>query len=191
MLTDRGIFVVGTGRSGTSMAAGVCHHLGVNMGDTLMHANQWNQYGYFEDMEFHVLLQSEDIDEAKKLVKSKLRLWGVKNPLLCYYVNDIIPNEGDYRVVIAHREPEDIMCSYMKAYGVSRNQTIKWYSARIQNLHENLLTLKRKGIKQYTIEFDEFKQNKESQVKKLCKFIYEGLDIKPPNIQEAVNFVRS
>lgn len=41
--------IVGAGRSGTSMLAGMLAHSGVNLGSDLHPANQWNPKGFFED----------------------------------------------------------------------------------------------------------------------------------------------
>ena len=48
----RQIIVVGTGRSGTSMVAGVLHALGVHMGDKLIGPTTDNPLGHWEDREF-------------------------------------------------------------------------------------------------------------------------------------------
>jgi len=46
------VVVLGMHRSGTSAVANVLQHLGVNMGDRLFEANQWNPQGYYEDVDF-------------------------------------------------------------------------------------------------------------------------------------------
>ena len=43
------VLVVGPHRTGTSVLAGVLHHLGVNMGFALMGGDKANARGYYED----------------------------------------------------------------------------------------------------------------------------------------------
>jgi hypothetical protein len=49
------IFVVGTGRSGTSLAAGLFRQHSIFMGDSLLRPSEANPYGYFEDKEVNAI----------------------------------------------------------------------------------------------------------------------------------------
>lgn len=44
--------VLGTPRSGTSLVAGILHHLGVFMGERFLPANEMNLRGFYQDIEF-------------------------------------------------------------------------------------------------------------------------------------------
>jgi predicted glycoside hydrolase/deacetylase ChbG (UPF0249 family) len=57
-VTRRSCFILGSGRSGTSMLAGTLHASGYFMGDRLISGDAANPKGYFEDREF------ESINEA-------------------------------------------------------------------------------------------------------------------------------
>lgn len=51
-MENKQVIVLGIHRSGTSMVAGMLHHLGVSMGDVLINADKYNPKGYFEDLVF-------------------------------------------------------------------------------------------------------------------------------------------
>lgn len=48
-MNDNGVLVLGMHRSGTSAVAACLERLGVNMGDALVAADEWNSKGYFEE----------------------------------------------------------------------------------------------------------------------------------------------
>lgn len=49
------VAVLSAPRSGSSLVAGLLHHLGVPMGGDLLPPDRWNQLGYFEDRGFRSL----------------------------------------------------------------------------------------------------------------------------------------
>lgn len=51
-MENKQVIVLGIHRSGTSMVAGMLHHMGVNMGDVLIEQGKYNVVGYFEDLVF-------------------------------------------------------------------------------------------------------------------------------------------
>ncbi len=106
------IVVLGNHRSGSSMVAGVLHHLGVSMGPTLYGPGPGNPAGHYEDAEFLALHQAiygefrpdgtidprrwqfpkPDVqrwDEAYRALVAARRdanagVWGLKDPRLCF-----------------------------------------------------------------------------------------------------------
>lgn len=65
MSTDSPLIIAGMHRSGTSMITKYLNNAGLNLGDTLLSANEHNPHGYFEDTEF-VTLQGKIIQDACK-----------------------------------------------------------------------------------------------------------------------------
>lgn len=83
----RSIIVVGPARSGTSLTAGVLHHLGVNMGNKSVwrEADDANETGYFENSDFVnaniSIIEREEVPDLESIVnKHKDDLWGAKDP---------------------------------------------------------------------------------------------------------------
>jgi hypothetical protein len=95
------VLVLGRGRSGTSCISNILHEMGVNMGDRLKPSNVNNRKGFFEDLDFLELqmkmtdwrspnvnqLDEHLMEEYINLIKQKekQKLWGVKDPLLCFF----------------------------------------------------------------------------------------------------------
>lgn len=97
------IIVLGQPRSGTSMTAGVLHHLGVTVGERLMPASSMNQRGHYVDLSFDELF-SHSVDglpaadfRASAAVESAAAplirqrngrgVWGLK----CLFAHTLIP----------------------------------------------------------------------------------------------------
>lgn len=94
------IIVLGQGRTGTSLVAGILHHLGVYMGEGLLFETPDNKRGSFEDarfVEMHTRMIGGDwkrpeldegpyLEEYEGLVRQmqEHELWGLKDPRLCF-----------------------------------------------------------------------------------------------------------
>ncbi len=82
------VIVLGTPRGGTSVVAGICHMLGVDMGISIDSSN-------IEDVDFQALItKGYDKKVAKKYfrrLRSKNKIAGIKNPLMIYHIKDIYP----------------------------------------------------------------------------------------------------
>lgn len=122
------IIVVGCFRSGTSIIAGVLHHLGIPMGKKFDEPNQNNMFGFWEDVEFKEFHKAFDVhsrflpdEEYSALVKSRedeYPLWGVKDPLLCRNLNNLISClKTPCKVIACTRQIKDIGNSMAKASG--------------------------------------------------------------------------
>ncbi len=93
------VVVLGLKRGFTSLASNIVHRLGFVMGETFVEPDQWNEGGYFEDMEFadvvdrilngavihngrivqcnpEVLAEFQDLIDARN---RKYPRWGIKN----------------------------------------------------------------------------------------------------------------
>lgn len=107
------VVVLTVPRSGSSMTAGILHNLGIDMGESLLEADRWNQLGFFEDRRFLALhrvmsfahgdqrridvklpaalpvFDKRTRDRYVRLVNARIRnargaYWGIKDPMLCY-----------------------------------------------------------------------------------------------------------
>ena len=132
------IVVLGMHRSGTSMTAGILHHLGVYMGDYGFKPDEWNEKGYFEnryitEMNENILskaggswdnppsresILSLDVsDNIQKIVnKEKRDLWGWKDPRTCLTIELFLPFiENIYYIVVRRNRLSVIESLYQRS----------------------------------------------------------------------------
>lgn len=147
------IVVLGFYRTGSSAIAGVLHHLGVFMGDDFDLPNENNTEGFWEDLSFKnlhkAMLKGGHQDETEKayinLIQAREKqhpLWGVKDPLLCLLLPNLIQNlRAQCQIIHVTRNEQDIKASMMKGgFELEESQfwdilnTYKKYTA--QWLHE-------------------------------------------------------
>ena len=137
--------VLGMHRSGTSALAGTLHHLGVNMGSRLLVGNrETNPKGHFEDTELVMLnevaiggdwrnprqvhspivRQRFETYVAQRAGTGEEKLWGVKDPRLCFtfrmFRHALQTNLVAPMLVVNHRSREAVASS-LKARGSLRN----------------------------------------------------------------------
>lgn len=121
------IIVLGCFRSGTSAVAGTLHHLGIFMGENFDEPNKNNPKGFFEDIEFKRLHESyeEGLDHIdpfyKNLVEKRIEnhdLWGVKDPLLCKYLDKLTTFTSDHKLIVCRRSVAEIAASMGKSIGI-------------------------------------------------------------------------
>lgn len=134
------IIVLGPHRSGTSMVAGILHHLGVFMGEDLVMGNMPEQpTGYFEDREFLQLNERilsragggwQDIpdqaainstadrfsEEIADLIgrRSEHKIWGWKDPRTCLTLPLYLRFLSNPHIVIVQRDYLAIKASLIK-----------------------------------------------------------------------------
>lgn len=140
--TKNPIVVLGTGRSGTSVTAGMLFYMGVHMGDKFISADLNNATGHWEDHTFAHLnheyiigrVSIEDWkSETKRLIELRQKQaeerdcrWGWKIPassnILPEYLQlfEEIGIKPDW--VISRRPTEEVIKSHLRAYGGSREQ---------------------------------------------------------------------
>lgn len=139
----RCILVLGTGRSGTSMVAGMLHALGVDMGTSFVPADRNNPFGSYEDAEWFAFTRQvlkggeggyqELIDE-----RDGVAVWGVKDPALSLVAQHVLPHLEDVRIVAVRRPREECIRSFSRAYGWPMNKVLGWYDAVSTGLAERL-----------------------------------------------------
>jgi hypothetical protein len=142
------VAVLCTPRSGSSMVAGILHHLNINMGDRLLPANRWCPLGFYEDERFlglHRLLTFPHGDARRAalrlpaaqparrpdLVGRYARAvaarkgaggdWGLKDPRLVFAFDVLAAAAGaeDLRVVTVRRDPAESAASLRSLFGLS------------------------------------------------------------------------
>jgi hypothetical protein len=132
------LIILGMHRSGTSLLSNWLYECGLNLGENFRSSSQFNQKGYYEDIEFlnlHKKILSENnihpsgYEELKNITltqnqkktieqlvtkKNKNFQWGWKDPRTCLlidYYKNIIPNA--YFIVI-FRNYENVVASLIK-----------------------------------------------------------------------------
>lgn len=116
--------VLGTPRSGTSCVAGILHHLGIPMGEKFPDADVWNPAGYFQDIEFEVIVAEElrcqfpvwrevrdkdhtsgDTRIRNLAIKRRMAYdtWGVKSNRLVYFLDAFIEGAEDVSIITTER----------------------------------------------------------------------------------------
>ncbi len=142
------ILVVGVGRSGTSLVAGMLHKLGVLMGKEFhKEADVNNQWGYWEDKDFlnlsikyqnHSLNESEFVDGLQLLRSERTEPWGFKDPRIADLLPFYLSIFNDAQFVWCKRKKEDVIASLAKTF----NDDMVWaksiYDSR-NNMLEKLL----------------------------------------------------
>lgn len=137
------IFVVGTGRSGTSLAAGILHKLGVHMGSSFVPANHTNPAGHWEDVEFHDLNQARlenKIDaelfdaRLKSFAFNRVEPWGAKDPRITDLITTYMSVFPDALFIECHRDESPCVTSMMRAYGWGLSQAQIVYERRRSRL---------------------------------------------------------
>jgi len=192
------IIVIGTGRSGTSIVAGVLHHIGVNMGNNIVKPNIDNPRGYFEDVEFidinsrfvhKNISEKEFIDRAEDLINYRIKRnewWGWKAATNSYVLSsykNIVPNA---KVIWANRNLKDTIDSYKKCRfmydGLNGVESLNSYLVYIHNILEE--TYENSWLK---LEFEDAFIDPQKYVEKIIDFI--GIKPTKEQIDNAVNFI--
>lgn len=159
------IVVLGAHRSGTSLAAGILHQAGVNMGRRFREPDEWNPTGYWGDLDWLDLnkrmlrdvggnwytppgiealkAQGEALtDEIRALValKDKAPLWGFKDPRTCLTIGSILPHlPTDTRFLMVRRELDEIITSLMRrAQGRGYYETPEHWRALTDEYYQRL-----------------------------------------------------
>lgn len=130
------IVVLGMHRSGTSLVSGICHKLGVSMGEYFRVGDESNPDGYFEDLDWRAM-NKWIINSAggtwhdppsmleivvhtmrlapviQKLIsyKSRFEPWGFKDPRTCLTARGLYRILPDPKFVIVHRPKAEIVKS--------------------------------------------------------------------------------
>lgn len=142
------VIVIGLHRSGTSVISHLLHAMGVNMGERFREPDQWNKYGYWEDLDF-VELNREIFKSCKaswicppsremlldvgkqfesqiaELVESKnVGLWGWKDPRNCLLMPLYEPYLPDHtKYIYVKRNKDSVLNSINKREQEKRHRS--------------------------------------------------------------------
>jgi hypothetical protein len=158
------IIFVGTGRSGTSVTAGMLYYMGVHMGNDFVPADRNNPTGHFEDRAFTDLIRqfakgelavSEFKEQMKILIAERQDeayehncRWGWKIPVttnVLPYIDEICNElrlDPDY--VLCWRSPDAVVDSIKRAYGYADGEAGTFVYTRVKQLEDSgFITLER------------------------------------------------
>lgn len=129
------IIVMGFYRTASSAVAGVLHQLGVFMGSKFDPPNENNTQGYWEDLEFKNLhksmMVSHDVSEQyEDLIRfrEKNPIWGVKDPLLCLLLPNLVNHLQSFKIIHTTRNVQQIKNSMLKGSpDLTENQFLSIY----------------------------------------------------------------
>lgn len=184
---DKQIIVLGRGRSGTSIVAGLLYYLGVDMGtfkDRNLPRDPNNPKGYFEDEEIMNIVdryvESRKIGlihdcpefekEFKEYVSKKGGIWGWKQPATIHLLPLIVKYLDNPYFIICEREMESHAKSIQRAFWKGRKD-LDWCKQSIKH-YCNLLTIFFIGTNypRLKVQFEKFFENN-NQIIKLCDFL--------------------
>lgn len=195
----RTIVVTGVGRSGTSVMAGVCQRLGVDMGEEFVPSDRNNRYGTFEELKFFNINRreipptAEDYQIYAKWREDKCQggVWGVKDPglvqmeLLPVFLSVL----DDPRVIIMTRSPKATIASYQRAYGFQYGDAVSWYDNASAAM---LRSLESSNVLVAEVDYDDLVNEPESVIEQIIEFVFDGTGISPTaaDIENAVAHVK-
>jgi len=184
------IIILGFARTGTSLTANICKELGVDLGNNLRPADEFNSRGYFESNDF-VNLDGEILDgkynwpnlishpnsiyekvmskkehykeRIKKLIKQyKNTIWGWKCTLTLFTIDLYLPYLKNPHFIICNRNPESAVKS---ARGLSSDH-YNFYNKELENFIH-----KKSKYPILLIFFEDYFIKPEEQVEKIRKFL--------------------
>lgn len=115
---------MGVPRSGTSAVAGVLHHLGVDMGDSIPTNYDWNEKGYYQDKHFERAISNllrypfpkfngfVDCPKITELARVRTGLWGIKSNRMVYCLPSLLAGVDECKIITTSRPVEESISSY-------------------------------------------------------------------------------
>lgn len=134
------IIVLGPGRCGTSTIARLLHNsVGITMGTRFRDSDKSNPKGFYEDLDFrdlnHAVLSGQCSDFEKKLdylVRSRMGLWGIKDPRICHLWQHY--RKYTARYIVCTRRPQLIVKSMITNYGWSEVECKQVIATRLNGI---------------------------------------------------------
>jgi len=190
------IVVLGCFRSGTSAVAGILHHLGVFMGSEFDEFTSHNKSGYWEDLEFknfHKKMElssfnEKDRENYEKLIRSRqvnFELWGLKDPLLCLFLDEFLNNLQDQvKLIVCDRNQEKIAQSMCNVLGNQDNYKnfLKLANFYVNSMNKQVYKCK---IPFLRVDHEKLIQQTSETIKEICNFL--NLEYK----QQAFDYVKN
>jgi hypothetical protein len=154
------IYVLGTGRSGTSTVARILHENGFCMGSRFRGADDQNLNGYYEDRDFVELNDdrmsgSITYPEFLKGLYNRFAIRdivsGLKDPRICHFINEYrLLHKREFgewpRLVRCVRPREAVVTSMIRCYGWPKVDAEMWHDTRSRQLdavaqHEKMFVI--------------------------------------------------
>lgn len=184
----RSIIVIGYARSGTSLTAGILHHLGVDMGDKRVwrKTDEANEKGYFENSQFvranQSILEKGKVPDIESLVAKQKGTWGAKDPRFLETWEYWEPYIENPYFIFCLRNIDSIARSVCSRDD-GRFGLKKEYEPVIEDIHRYYRLLpKLKGFPILHVQYEDYFKD-DTQVKAIAKFVglsYKNIDL--PNI---------
>lgn len=165
--------VLGVPRSGTSVTAGILHHLGVFMGERFLPTTKMNPRGFWHDLDFEL---SWTLGNTQELITKRQALgrpWGV-NTRRSTWVS-VIAEAGPTKIIVTNRSMPSIQASCEKWF-----KTASFLGRVNGELQSTTAHLKLPTLQ---VDFDELLDATESSVQAIADFV--GV----PVTRQAVEFV--
>lgn len=178
------IVVLGTGRSGTSVVAGMLYNLGVDMGDEFEKADNNNITGTYEDSQFTQLIRSYvyprlagnqglSYEKFRHAMSVLIRMrgaqgkdWGWKIPVTSNVVDVVLDIVPEAKFIWCKRDFDESVKSCERAYGWSKDRAEEFLRPRQQMLEKHLSD----NNNTLEIGFDEILETPEAVVDQLVAF---------------------
>lgn len=204
------VVVLGMHRSGTSMVAGVCHFLGIMMGEDLVVGNTKEQPGgYYEDRDIMMINErmlsnagggwshppdsnqlldagEQMAEEIKSLIKdrdSKYPIWGWKDPRTCLTLPAYMPHLAQPVFVVVKRDKESVVDSLDKRERKNMNPE---KAAGLYDHYHSALIRHLQGQSYIIIYYEDFLRNQD--IRGLAGYI--GIRPSPEQLQAARQHVQ-
>jgi hypothetical protein len=191
------ILVIGIPRSGTSMAAGILHHLGVRMGRVYTSPDANNPRGYFEARWFGELVDALhhnlcDIETFRHVISYQVSVfqsfgirWGLKHSFIPFCLEYWLSLCPQARIISCERPIEELAPRIKQVWGYNKIISDRFIAAYLAELayqkekidHENWLT----------VSFHEVRADPAATVQKLIDFC--RIPAHPDDASRAIDFI--
>lgn len=179
-----GYIILGTPRSGTSLLAGLLHHMGIFMGEAFLEPNPMNPRGFYQDVDFERIFDSLPTfmprppyklttikeQELIDLVKRRCDLgvdWGVKCNRISYALDTVIATSTiPIKFLQTHRTPFATVCSLASWEEYSIAEEVIRHS--IMSIYESLKELEHERM---VVDFNQIIKEPTTLVRRIAKFV--------------------
>ena len=210
------VVILGMHRSGTSLVAGLCQKLGVNIGAVFRAGDPANPDGYFEDLDWRALnkwligtaggtwydppSRAEISRQAKRIEdvilpftmwKARHSVWGFKDPRTCLTIHALHQYLLDPRYVIVRRPENEIVDSLIRRSKLRgyREPRRHWVALTEQYLALICRFLETHETQDIEIQFNDLVSNRETAREQLA-YLAGFLELPTGNIDMAMELIR-
>lgn len=195
--------IVGYGRTGSSLLAGILHRMGISMGKEFRPADEYNETGFFENLDFVELnrlilhkdgydmlnwpqkpidsfMKYEELfaDRAKRLVKKHRKdKWGWKDGRTIYtypYYEEHLTNP---HLIVCYRDTDSIIRSNRSATGhqaaLRKRHSATWRKS-INGYYDSVEDFHKKyPMPRMNIKYEAYFESYQWQLAKIAQFVEE------------------